>query len=437
MTVQGQAQAAAQALGRQFLLDHTVDAAVLLEECDPAAVVEELLHQSPKALAPVLSLTSAHTAADYLRLMPAEVVRQILTELQPNVAVRILSTMGEEAAKEHLGRLDPTVADEIRRILEYPEQTAGRLMDPGVMTFRGSMTILDALNRIRHRKLKTARSLFVVDDDGRLTGKISIQDAATEDQSLRLGDIAEPVSAVVSPVAPQSEVAQLLEHHKIVDLPVVGVNGELLGVVYHATLLEVVQRDAASDMLTMVGASRDERALSSPLFAVRKRLPWLQINLLTAFLAAAVVGLFESTIAKFTALAVLLPVVAGQSGNAGAQALAVTMRGLALREITARQWLQVSSKEVIAGFANGVAVALTCGIGVYVWSGSPGLVAVIASSMVLAMVAAGLAGAVVPIALTRLGQDPAVASSIILTTVTDIAGFFSFLGIATALASML
>ena len=192
-----------------------------------------------------------------------------------------------------------------------------------------------------------------------------------------------------------------------------------------------------ADMQTMVGASKDERALSSPLFAVRKRLPWLQINLLTAFMAAAVVGLFEGTIAKFTALAVLLPVVAGQSGNAGAQALAVTMRGLALREISIRQWARVTIKEVNVGLINGIAVAITCGLGVYIWSGSFGLVIVIAISMVMAMVAAGFAGAVVPIVLTRLGQDPAQSSSIVLTTVTDIAGFFSFLGIATLLSSML
>jgi magnesium transporter len=154
-------------------------------------------------------------------------------------------------------------------------------------------------------------------------------------------------------------------------------------------------------------------------------------------MAAAVVGLFEDTIARFTALAVLLPVVAGQSGNAGAQALAVTMRGLALREITIRHWLRVTFKEVNVGLVNGLAVALTCGIGVYFWSGSFGLVLVIAASMVLAMIAAGFAGAVVPIALTRLGQDPAQSSSIVLTTVTDIAGFFSFLGIATLLAAFL
>ena len=160
-------------------------------------------------------------------------------------------------------------------------------------------------------------------------------------------------------------------------------------------------------------------------------------DLLTAFLAASVVGVFEDTIAKVTALAILLPVVAGQSGNAGAQALAVTMRGLALREIRVSHWFRVMRKEVNTGFWNGVSISVTCAIGVYIWSGSFGLVIVIAASMVISMVAAGMAGALVPITLARLGQDPAVASSIVLTTVTDIVGFFSSLGIATALMSML
>lgn len=168
-----------------------------------------------------------------------------------------------------------------------------------------------------------------------------------------------------------------------------------------------------------------------------KRLPWLQINLLTAFLAASVIGLFEGTIAKFTALAVLLPVVAGESGNAGAQALVVTIRGLVLREISLRHWSMVVFKEMNVGLMNGFAVAATTALGVYIWSRSVGLVLVIAAAMVISMVAAGFAGALVPIMLQRFGQEPAQSSSIILTTVTDVVGFFSFLGIATLFSSML
>jgi magnesium transporter len=184
----------------------------------------------------------------------------------------------------------------------------------------------------------------------------------------------------------------------------------------------------------MVGVSKEEGATSKVSFAVRKRLPWLQVNLVTAFVAAAVVGLFEHTIAQFTALAVLLPVVAGQSGNTGAQALAVTMRGLALREIRVAQWMRVVLKETNVGLLNGVTVALTTAVGVLVWSDSYGLALIIAASMVLSMIIAGIAGAAIPILLTVVGQDPAQSSSIILTTVTDVTGFMSFLGIATLLA---
>jgi magnesium transporter len=211
----------------------------------------------------------------------------------------------------------------------------------------------------------------------------------------------------------------------------------LFGVIRLEVLLRTLLDVTSRDLQIMVGACREERALSPVGFAVRKRLLWMEINLVTAFLAASVVGLFESTIAQFTALAVLLPVVAGQSGNAGAQALAVAMRGLALREIRARHWLRLMFKEMRVGAINGVVVALTTALGVFVWSGSWGLSLIIATSMVLSMAIACTAGALVPMILTRLGQDPAQSSSIILTTVTDVAGFFSFLGIATLLAGLL
>jgi magnesium transporter len=170
---------------------------------------------------------------------------------------------------------------------------------------------------------------------------------------------------------------------------------------------------------------------------VKKRLPWLQINLATAFLAASIVGIFEDTIAQVTVLAVFLPVVAGQSGNTGSQALAVTMRGLALREIHTNQWWRVARKEVAVGFINGIAVAFTTSLIAYFWASSFGIALVIGTSMVLSMVIAGFSGAVVPIVLQAFGQDPAQSSSIVLTTVTDIMGFLSFLGLATALGSVL
>jgi magnesium transporter len=245
------------------------------------------------------------------------------------------------------------------------------------------------------------------------------------------------VAAAVLDAAPREEVVEKIEQFGVPALPVVNISGRLVGVIHQSALVAALQEEASLDIQTMVGVSRDERALSRVRFAVVKRLPWLQINLATAFLAASVVGLFQDTIARFTALAVLLPVVAGQSGNAGAQALAVTMRGLALREISVRHLPRVVWKEVNVGLLNGLAVAVVCALAVWWWSGSPGLVAVISVAMVVSMVAAGFSGAAIPIILNRLGFDPAQSSSIVLTTVTDVVGFFSFLGVATMLQGWL
>lgn len=433
----GNLDAATARLERRFLIDFPWEAARRIETLPTAETAPTLTRQPAEVLAPLWRMLLPETAARLLKRLPDDLACALLAELRPGEALRVFNALKPADRERYLAALDPAIADDLKRLGDFPEGSAGRLMITDIAQFRSTMTAKQALAALRRARAKTARSLFLVDEDNRLTGKVGIQDLAVADPDTKLADIATPVLAYVSPLTPQEEVADLLEQHRLVDLPVVDHDGQLMGVVQHTTLIGALQADASVDIQTMVGASKDERALSKPLFAVRKRLPWLQINLLTAFMAAAVVGLFEGTIAKFTALAVLLPVVAGQSGNAGAQALAVTMRGLALREITPRQWFAVTFKEANVGLVNGIAVAATCGIGVYVWSGSLGLVLVITVSMVLAMVAAGLAGAIVPVVLTKLGQDPAVASSIILTTVTDIAGFFSFLGIATILSGLL
>jgi magnesium transporter len=428
---------AVDALNRRFLLDHPWQAAQKIADMPAGEAARVLAQQPATVLVPVMLWLTPNVAADLLRSMPQGLVVELLAELLPNDALRMLNLLEPDECAAMIERLDPAVRAEIERLMKYPDDSAGRLMVTRITHFRGSFTVDQTLDLLRRQRNQATRSLFLVDDHNRLSGKVSIQDVAVSAPDTTLQSLATPVVASVTPVTSKDEVVELLERFQLADLPVVDIDGHLLGVIYHAKLLQAIQEEATADIQMMVGVSRDERALSPALFAVRKRLPWLQINLLTAFMAAAVVGIFEDTIARFTALAVLLPVVAGQSGNAGAQALAVTMRGLALREISIRHWLRVTFKEVNVGFLNGLAVAFTCGLGVYLWSGSFGLVLVIAISMVLAMIAAGFAGAVVPIALTRLGQDPAQSSSIVLTTVTDIAGFFSFLGIATLLASML
>lgn len=425
------------ALTRRFLLDYPQEAALKVETmaADDAAAI--LSNQPVFVLLPMWKYLLPRTGADIIHHLPDEHTTELLTELPPQDTVRMLGQWQLDARDVLMKTLPVPVRNELLTLMSYPENSAGRLMETRTWAFRGSQTVADALKVLRKTKAISARSIYLVDDERRLSAKVLVQDIAISEPYVSLSEISQPVTAVVPGTAGKDEISDVFERLQLLDLPVVDIDQRLLGVINHASLVQVSQEDMSSDVLAMVGASREERALSGAWFSVKKRMPWLQINLITAFLAASVVGLFESTIASFTALAVLLPVVAGQSGNAGAQALAVTMRGLALREITVRHWFQVMFKEVRVGFMNGIAIALTCGIGVFLWSQSLGLVLIICSAMILAMIAAGFAGAIVPIVLVKFGQDPAQASSIILTTVTDIVGFFAFLGIATLLSGML
>ncbi|MBX3647630.1 MAG: magnesium transporter [Rhodocyclaceae bacterium] len=431
------AETAIAALNLHFLLDYPREAARRIEAM-PAGEVGALLADQPvHAVVPVWqSLATDVEQAVFAELPEARAVA-LLAELEPARSAALLSRLEEDERERFMQLLNAQVAGEIQALMAYPTDAAGQLMDPRVLAFRGDLTAQEALARLRQTKRRGLRELYLVDDEGRLDGRVYIQDLALAEPDETLSRLARKIADAVQDTAPREDVVEKMQQDAVTDLPVVDYDGRLLGVIRQAKLASAVQQETTLDIQTMVGASRDERALSPATFAVGKRLPWLQINLLTAFLAASVVGLFESTIAKYTALAVLLPVVAGQSGNAGAQALAVTMRGLVLREISLRHWPRVVFKELNVGLLNGLAVAATTALGVYVWSRSLGLVLVISAAMVISMVAAGFSGALVPITLQRFGQDPAQSSSIILTTVTDVVGFFSFLGIATLFSALL
>ncbi|WP_078121356.1 magnesium transporter [Thiosocius teredinicola] len=425
------------ALQRDLIESHPDDAVRLLER-QAAADVAEVLGRLPIAdTALVWERLSPDVGIRALEAMNKVEVGQVLRSIDPTRSAAMLVMRDEATRDKFLALLPDTETQELRTILSYPPDSAGALMDPRVMLLRGETTVREALTRIRALRRRAMRRLFIVDKDNHLEGQVDIQDLATASAATHLEEIQRPVRAVVNAVAPREEVVDIIEQYKLTDLPVVDAENRLIGVVRYRNLMAAAENEATLAMQTMVGVSKDERALSKVSFAVRKRLPWLQINLVTAFLAAAVVGLFESTIAKYTALAVLLPVVAGQSGNTGAQALAVTMRGLALREIRIRQWPRVVFKEASTAFWNGLAVALTTSLGVWIWSTSLGLAGVIGTSMILSMVIAGVSGAAIPLLLTAARQDPAQSSSIVLTTVTDVAGFFSFLGIATLFAEFI
>jgi magnesium transporter len=426
-----------QTLARVMLEEYPDEAVRLVEATADAESAELLARDGGVAGMGVIRRLTPDRAARILAALPDDVMRRAVAALNPNRAAALFARMDADERERCLSVVDESLASELRDLAAYTAETAGALMDPRATSFRPDATVRDVTRRLRRFRERRVQDIFLVDADGKLIGSIPLETIVLADPATRLDGLVLEAPVSVPSVASREEVIQIFGSHRVASLPVVDFDGQLLGVLRQRELIQAAQVEATASSVTMVGASEQERALSSPLFAVQKRLPWLQVNLLTAFLAAAVVGLFEGTIARVTALAVLLPVVAGQSGNTGAQALAVTMRGLALREVRTRHWLRVVVKEALAGAGNGIAVAATTSLAVYVWSRSLGLAFVIGISMVISMTLAGFSGAAIPMLLTALRQDPAQSSSILLTTITDVVGFFSFLGIATLLSGTL
>src|SRR5919109_2038309 len=431
------AERAETALTQGFLDRYPAEAARVIDSLPAREVIRVFQSLAPAPAAAVFQRMNPDVAGQTLELIDNKLASPIISALDPSRAAALLARVEERSRDRLLNGLEAGIARELRLLISYPAESAGALMDPRVTTFHQEATVKQARARIRGLRGRQIYDIFLVDENGLLTGSVPLQEIILARPNRRLIELSSGMPPSVQALSTREEVVELLNQRRLPSLAVVDLEQRLLGVIRHDALVAAAQEEMSADIQTMVGVSKEERALSKAGFAVRKRLPWLQINLATAFLAASVVGIFEDTIARFTALAVLLPVVAGQSGNTGAQALAVTMRGLALREIRLHHWLRVSWKEINVAAVNGLAIAATTGLGVLVWSRNFGLALVISIAMILSMVTAGVAGALIPIALTRMGQDPAQSSSIILTTVTDVVGFFSFLGIATMLASML
>ena len=424
-------------------------------------LVAEFLSQYPEEAANLLNSMPEEDTLDLIHSISSSIACDVIIKLNPDIAVEIIPKMEEALFIELFTRIDASLgagllsrfdkettdslisklplksANEYRELISYPQDSAGHLMDPNVTTFQMNHTVNDVLKHIRRIRNRRIIDICIIDGEKHLQAVIPLQEIAMAqpNQHLRELFLDQPVS--IHCMAPREDVVNLMERKKLASLPIVDLDGRLLGIIRHDALVAAAQQEATEDIQVMFGAGRDERALSRVSFAIRKRLPWLEINLGTAFLAAFVVSLFESTISKITVLAVFLPVVAGQSGNTGSQALAVTMRGLALREIRTRHWLRVVRKELAAGFFNGCAVAVSTSVFVYLWMSSLGLAFIIGSAMVFSMVIAGASGALIPITLKSMGQDPAQSSSIILTTVTDVVGFLSFLGLAKLLIGTL
>jgi len=420
-----------------FITDHPEEAGQLLESFEISEIVRLITPISPRSMTLLLSSMSPAVAAETLGALPETLGLHVAAETSPGEIALLLARLDQDRRETFLQRLAPPIAKEIRLFMEYPAESVGSLMDAGVFALPDDLTVEEAVSEVRGRAPKDLHDIYVIDRRRHLVGMFSVRDLLLLDPTDRLQSVMRRDVPTIHPMENREEIVALFAGRHLVTIPVVDLDGRLLGVIKNEDIVKASQEDATADLQTMVGASKDERALSPIWFSVRKRLGWLQVNLVTAFLAAFVVGMFEDMIAQITALAVLLPVVAGQSGNTGAQSLAVVMRGLALRDIRPAQWFRVIGKEFGVALLNGIAIAATTCVAVYWWSRSAGLTMVIGLSMVMSMCIAGLAGAVIPIILKSMNQDPAQSSSIILTTVTDIVGFFSFLGLATVFAHLL
>ncbi|MEQ8952538.1 MAG: hypothetical protein RL120_00255, partial [Gammaproteobacteria bacterium] len=310
-------------LNRAFLSQHPAEAARVLEKLSELEAAELVEDQSDIVIASALEKVTPGIAEGILKNLPADKVAKVLDLLSLGASINILSRLKPDERGKLLEKSSETVRRELESLLSYPADSAGRLMNPRVAVFNINTTVADAIVQLKQNRLSRSRKLYLVNADLELQSQVDAYSLLYADPEQSLSDLAKPVAHFVSDIDPHNEVIKILEASRADAIPVVNVDYHVVGIIEGMGIIEVVREEMAQNLQTMVGASAEERALSSSFFAVRKRLPWLQINLITAFLAASVVSLFEDTIARFTALAILMPIAAGQSGNTGAQALAV------------------------------------------------------------------------------------------------------------------
>lgn len=417
----------------EFLRLHPADLADRLQRV-PASEAIELLPQLPRSLAAqVLVELEREKSAELLDEFGAEQLSAWFVELPSEAAADLVGALGGAKRREVLAALPEEKATAIKALLRYPEDTAGGIMSDRFIALRTSDTVEQSQDLLRSRPEQRALDvsyLYVVDEEGRLVGVVPIRELVFSRPERTMHEIMHRDVKFVRVDADQEEIARQFEHYHFLGLPVLDAQGRLVGVVRASDALRVAQAEATEDMQLMVGLSGEERVLTPWGKSIARRLPWLYVNLGTAFLAAAVVSLFESTIAQWTALAIFLPIIAGQGGNAGMQTLTVIIRDLALGELSPGDGRRALFKEATLGLVNGLAVGLAVGLIGYVWKGSYVLGGVACTAMVLNQLAAAISGVLIPFGLKVLRVDPALASSIFVTTVTDVAGFFFFLGLA-------
>ncbi|MHB2168112.1 magnesium transporter [Alsobacter sp. R-9] len=413
-----------------------------LHEADQGALLEALEPELRTRLIGLLgddfdfaALTEVDDAVreEILEELPTETVVEGMKDLDSDDAVYILEDLDKEDQDEILDALPASERVALQKSLDYPEGSAGRLMQTDLIAVPPFWTVDRVLEH-----LKTTQDLpesffevFVVDPGHRLLGHIFLDRLVRGQGSLTVDRIMEPDRRRVDVMDESEEVARLFERYNLVSAPVVDEAGRLVGVITIDDMVDVLQEEA-DDEIKALGGVRGDEELSDDVWAItRSRFGWLFVNLFTAFLASAVLGLFEGELQKMVALAVLAPIVASQGGNAATQTMTVAVRALAMRDLGPANALRVTSREATVGLLNGIGFGLLTGVVASLWFADWNLGIVIGLAMIVNLVAGALGGILIPMALDRYGADPAVSSGVFVTTVTDVVGFFAFLGIAT------
>src|SRR3954471_981634 len=414
---------------------HPADLAQVFSELndkDREAAFSLLADRNGRLAMEAVSELGPESGAALLATRPAEEIAKLAQEIPSDDAAALIDYLPEELSAAVLDLMRPKESGVVENLLEYAEQTAGRIMNPHVFSLNEDMTVGEAITELQtNRDVEMVFYLYVVDERNHLVGVVSLRRLllGAPETPLKRIMTADLISARVD--MDQEEVARQVASYNLLAIPVVDEENKLVGIITVDDVIDVIKDEATEDIYRLAGVAGDDRVFSTVGESLRKRVPWLEFNLFTAFLAASVVALFEGKIKAVPAMAIFMPVVAGMGGNAATQTLTVIVRGIALGELTWANTRKALFKEAVVGIGNGLALGLLAAAVAWMMKGNPWLGAILGAAMIINMFVAATAGTLIPLGLKALKVDPALASSVFITTLTDVFGFASWLGLCT------
>ncbi|MDO5658803.1 MAG: magnesium transporter [Paracoccus sp. (in: a-proteobacteria)] len=419
----------------EALLDplHAADIADIIENLSPARRTAFLGLSSAEIDGEVLSEIDESVREDIIEALPREVLAEAVREMDSDDLVDLIEDLDGPEQQEILAALDESDRAAVEQSLTYPEQSAGRLMQSEVVTAPEHWTVGETIDYLRGEDYLPDQFYHVVlvDPRRRPVGYVTLGRVLAARRDARMTDITEDSFRTISALSDEGDVAYAFNKYHLISAPVVDASDRLVGVITIDDAMAVLDEEHEEDILRLAGVGDESSITDNVAETVRQRVPWLGVNIFTALIAATVIALFEDSIEKLVALAVLMPIVASLGGNAGTQTLTVVVRGLATKSLRSDNTLRVVRREMAVGLINGTTFALLLALVAYIWFRDPMLSVVIGLAMIINLFAAALGGVLVPLALEKLGADPALASPTFVTTVTDVVGFFAFLGLAT------